>query len=219
MEPTGSSLEDIIAGTFCYSVFPEGTNARFIPAGCAETLFTEPSVTSELYSEEILEISNPSRASNDAHTRTFDDELINYVVTSAKKLFIISIISGVTSTKLRSAMLVFKKQCFGDKDLPILEADVILYPSCFVNKRPWTNLTKENFKRDQWGLMLPVFSVDFMRSELRAEAILPFIRVASERKEGTFGAVHQVTIHPAHQKKPMRKVRVLTHKKDLQLQI
>lgn len=184
-------LEDRIAKSFSYSAFPDGTKSPFIPRANVEDLVTYDSVRTELFGGSSAQSLAP-------------DELINYVTSSAKKLFIISMLSNVTSSDLRKAMEKFKQHDFGDKNLPVLAEDFDNYPRCFED---WGILKKQNFKSGQWQLLVPVFPKEFEKMQLRPEHILPFTYVDSQRKEGTFGDVYQVTIHDSHQELPMRKVR------------
>lgn len=190
------SLEDVINSQFCYSVFPEGTKTRFIPEGHIERIITRDAVILEFFEDKTCEISKE------------DDDLVNYVVNSAKKLLTISLICGISSTTLKKAMTQFKADNFSDDCLPLLK-DITEYPECF-NSRTWSNLRKSNFEKEQWSVFAPIFPRKFKRLDLEEGRILPFTWVASQHKEGFFGSVYQVTIHSAHQEDPMLRVSALS---------
>jgi hypothetical protein len=189
------SLGDAIADKFEESRFPVGGSVQcFLPHGMLDILVTRASVASE------LEISDSKHLSDD------DRHLLDFIIGKAKTVFAVSLLSGLKGTKqLRKAMAMFLEHGFGDASLPITMTDNEL-ASCPYFAKPWNKLKRMNFKREQWKLLAPVFPATSTRLDLEQDSIFPFTFVDEQSREGTFGNVYQVTIHPAHQEKPMLKV-------------
>lgn len=177
-------LEDLIASSYVASKFPDDREQDFIPSGLVNQIVTRNSITEEL--------------------GTAEDDLISFILKSAKKLFTISLICGLNGPKLQKAMVYFKNSCAVDGRLPV---DIPLdgTPHPWFPSTLWSKLRKTEFLKKQWMLLAPVFPAGFVKLKLKQEHIFPFTFVDKETKEGTFGAVYQVTIHEAHQEEPLRK--------------
>lgn len=182
---TTPGLEDQVANCFVISVFPDDRTQDFIPNGMVNQIVTRESIVEEF---EVAE-----------------DDLINFILESANKLFIISLLCGLNNGQLQKAMVHFKNSCAADAQLPF---DIPLNgtPHPWFPSKLWSTLKKRNFLSKQWMLLAPVFPAGFVKLKLKQEHIFPFTFVDKETKEGTFGAVYQVTIHEAHQEEPLRKV-------------
>lgn len=184
-EDSIQGLEDLIANSYVASMFPDDRKQNFIPSGVVNQIVTRKSITEELGAAE--------------------DDLINFILRSAKKLFTISLICGLNNRKLKKAMVHFKNGCAVDEQLPV-DIPLDRTPHPWFPSTPWSKLKKTEFLNKQWMLLAPVFPAGFVKLNLKQEHIFPFTFVDKETKEGTFGAVYQVTIHEAHQEEPLRKM-------------
>lgn len=200
-------LEDQMSEALVASVFPEGYKREFIPNDKVEELVTERSVTQALLADEASDEPFRDEACGSMTVNDQTHALVGFVLKSAKKLFMISLMCGMSGDRLRRAMESFHLHAFSDKDLPLTSSKSLDHYA--FRTRAWSALRRNLFMENQWKLLVPVFSPGFVRLHLEPEHILPFVHVASERREGTFGNVYQVTIHPSHQEDPVRMVRQL----------
>lgn len=191
------ALLDQILEHLVESEFPvDSTKQRFLPQGKLDDLITKDSIAQE------FELADSSKKRSRA-----DNELIDLICKSAKKVFATALFSGLRGKDLRKAMSRFKRHGFSDQSLPVKpEFDKLSY----VNDKPWNMLNRFNFRDNQWRFLAPVFPNPTPDADLKMvlepEHILPFTYVDEQRREGTFGNVYQVTIHPKHQEIPMKKV-------------
>jgi hypothetical protein len=189
--PTIVPLEDQIANGYVYSEFPvDAAKQPFLPDGELDKLITNDSVIQELDLADGAE-----------------SELIEFICQPAKKVFANALISGLGGQNLRKAMSKFKRHGFCDKSLPVGPEFEKL--SC-VSIPPWSKMKIRYFRDNQWKFLAPVFPNPAPDKDLKLvlepEHILPFTYVDEQSREGTFGNVYQVTIHPSHQEVPMKKV-------------
>lgn len=196
-------LEDQIRRSFVNSVFPEDSPVqKFLPEGAVDRIITRRSIINELWFDGGVTASDEDR-----ELTTAENDLVEYILTSAKKIFTISLMSGLANVQLKNAMVHFKENRVLDGQLPFdIPLNDTPHSDFFFPDRPWTRLRKEDFMTEQWKLLAPVFPKVFVTLVLKQNHIFPFTFVNQERKEGTFGAVYQVTIHEAHQEEPVRKV-------------
>lgn len=201
---TPESLVVAIVKSYVHSVFPEGTKVRFIPQDSLDNLITSESVAREF---SAADAQSGQSAKQPTHEGGYDYGLVEFVLSSAKKIFTISLLCGLRSGDLREAMIVFKAKHFGDSNLPVSFQDNQWIHDRFAPPL-WDFLKTDSFAEKQWALLAPVFPKEF-KEELKLEnkQILPFTFVDPKKKEGTFGTVYEVTIHPSHQIEPMLKVR------------
>jgi hypothetical protein len=97
---------------------------------------------------------------------------------------------------------------FTDNSLPVKEEDM---ENKFSKKKgQWSKFRIYNFCREQWRFLAPVFSQQNFKIDLEPDHILPFIEKSNLVKEGAFGRVFPVEIHPAHQKDLVLNVRFLS---------
>ncbi|ROW13657.1 hypothetical protein VPNG_04583 [Cytospora leucostoma] len=185
------SLGEQVAATYVQSCFPVENQQSFLPHGSEDRLVTRRSVVQALYGNK--------------GTPAEDTDLVNWILQSAKKIFIISFISFIREKWLEIAMTIFKENGFVDGKLPIVIPKNAPGHPCFPSNI-WPTLNRNAFVANQWQLLVPVFPKSFAKLELHQDAIFPFTFVDEEQKAGTFGDVYQVTVHEAHQKEPMRKV-------------
>jgi hypothetical protein len=194
----GESLGGQTVKMFKKSVFDK---QEFLPEGCINTLITKCAVIKELAltQEEMKKESNI--------------KLLNFILEEgARKIFAITLCAGLGGQDLRKAMTQFRKKNFGDASLPITEETRHKVPF-FGNedtppKSPWDTVKTRLFCNQQWAFLAPVFSNESLNLRLHADDILPFTCKDDDVKSGAFGEVHQVTVHPSHQKNPVLTVRL-----------
>jgi hypothetical protein len=100
----------------------------------------------------------------------------------------------------------FRQGNFDDSQLPF---DNPMSPIGVSLPTPWKDLFQLDswkifqlykFYYAQWGCIAPVFTPLRYDYNLSSECILSFIMTNVRLKEGIFGIVQRVKIHPAHQK-------------------
>ena len=179
------SLTDQIMDRYKKAVF-DNRPRDFLPEGRLVEIITDASVLEELWGEE------------DDPDDNKDQDLVDFILKVAIKLFAIALVSQVRGSKLRTAMEDFKATNYGDKDLPVT-MDPTQKPSAFRSKL-WKKLVYRNFLENQWIFIAPVFQEGRFKLDLAPEHIFPFIWVDNETKNGTFSEVFQVKIHELHQR-------------------
>ena len=186
-----SSMDDLgdrIITKFKESKFGIGST-EFLPHGCLDELITAESVTEELEIEDY-----PANRESKA--------LIEFILEEAKKVFAISLISGVTNQILRDVMASFMQHRFADASLPIKHKEDLDTLPCFLS-HTWNKRRKRDFWTKQWSFLAPLFSKKQFKMELEPDHILPFIWKGSETKESEFSQVYEVTIHESHHEDPI----------------
>lgn len=182
-------LEDQILHAFARSEFPVGWKQEYMPRNGLNGLITAESIIREFSGYEDDET-------------PVEGDLIRYILDSAKKVFAISLISGVGSYGLLKAMRTFRASGFTDNELPATSTNT-QFP---WSRLKWSDVKKHNFKDNQWKFLVPVFRENQVRVKIGNRHILPFKLVNHEKKEGTFSDVWEVSIHESHQDNPMRMV-------------
>lgn len=196
-----SSLGDQICQHFVQSRFDE-RRPPFLPDGCIESLITEGAISNELFDE-------------DDDPQTPEKALIRFVKEKAKKVFAITVCSGITGSELLKTVRFFKIAGFNDSHLPIEKAvtpgqysSAWVYPFPFDRmaerriKRIWNGWRINSFYTQQWAFLAPVFSKTEFQHYLSPDCILPFTWVNNIVKGGMFSQVYEVEIHPKHQEHP-----------------
>ena len=189
------SLEEILATSCVMSQF-EKTPHLFLPQRKFEAIVTREIIRSTLYGESDSE----------------DEALINYFVNDARKLFAITVLTGLSMPEyLIQAMCLFKDRGFSDDDLPIEDLLSVENEQTSANRKPvdlsthtlggigepWTSARIHTFYHEQWKLLAPVFSMDEANDDLGIHTI-PFIAKNEEVCEGSFGYVRRYRIHSDH---------------------
>ncbi|KAI0535950.1 kinase-like domain-containing protein [Xylaria digitata] len=197
----GENLEDVgdlgdwIVADYQRSQFPVGTGEReFLPEGCLEKLITRASV--------VAAMSLPSYWER---MSTGDKELVNFIVESAKKVFAITITTGISRNgpELYKAMLVFKAHGFGDASLPVQPHSWA--PNVpLVKELYWKRGELLRFMHHQWTYLAPIFPEEIWDTDLEPDCILPFTTV-NARRATAFSSIYRVTVHPSHQEHPVSK--------------
>jgi len=175
---------------------------QFLPAGCIEELVTLEAIIKELIEKDQLDPGDLS-LQEDPKTK----QVIEFVLGKAKKVFATTVISGLRGRDLGWVMYQFMELNFVNESLPVTKdaLEKLLGGIAF----PWSQTRIYNFCREQWRFLAPVFSQQNFKVNLEPDHILPFVDKSNLTKEGAFGQVFRVEIHPAHQKNPAMNVRLL----------
>lgn len=191
-------LADEISESLEPSTFPIGSVEHYMPEGHLERFITRDSIT-----REFSRGWNPGQGDH-----SIDPALIQFILESAKKVFAITLLSGIISKDLQITMDSLKSTPFKDIHLPIHNEDMETLP---WSRLAWAVANKKSFERKQWMFLAPVFYRNHLKIEIKSPSILPFALVPGKRRQGTFSDVWEVAIHECHQENPMRKVRRPQH--------
>ena len=180
------TLSDRIIDRYVKSKFdPE--EKQFLPEGCLQEL-----VTLETIIEELQE--NHPRSQDVNREDPIIQKLAEFILEKAKKVFATTVVSGLRGGYLGYSMIEFMNMEFADNCLPITYDDMVMQ---FGDK--WGKTTIHDFFTKQWRFLVPVFSKNNFKVDLKPNHILPFIERVSFGKEGAFGQVFRVQVHPGHQ--------------------
>lgn len=194
-------LDDQITARLVDSVFPHGWDQNYMPEKRLDPLITRSSVLQEFSRSYDDESDGPGQTQVNV-----DESLMNFILDHGKKVFAISLISGVIARSLHKTMKRFQQSQFDDSRLPVAFMDPNKPPWCYL-QRTWSAANRMGFEKNQWKFLVHVFDDNQVEVDLKKQHILPFTLISEKRKEGTFSDVWQVAIHEAHQKQPMRMVR------------
>lgn len=183
-------LEDQIWDQFEENHFPYGWKQSYLPRGRLRELITRSSIIQEF---------------TRGRDRTpVDGSLIGFILTSAQKLLAITLIAGITSSRLHQTMIIFKRFNFTDGQLPVTSEDQRFpWPTL-----KWSVVEQRRFKDSQWMFLVRILRDDGAIKKIGNQEILPFRLVNEQQITGAFSDVWKVAIHEAHQERPMRMVRV-----------
>ncbi|KAK3998233.1 HET-domain-containing protein [Cladorrhinum sp. PSN332] len=194
------SLSSQINANLSKSVFDDQIK-DFLPDGVLDSLVAEDAVRQEL-----------AMAGDGA-----EDGLVDFVLKRARKLFVITLLAGLTSARqgsedygqLATAMMDFQYDDIDDSCLPILfdnsRTQRPFYDDENELMEPWDPVKLRNFSRYQWTVLVPVLSRENPALELHADCILPVVGKAQGVESGAFGEVCRVTIHERHHLDPIIK--------------
>lgn len=194
---TAQSLGDQIMEELVVSTFPPGSHQVYMPEGHLDQLITEQSIIGELAG--MFNLSSQEQI--DMHV---DEDLIEYILKSAKKVFALSLICGIEAGALHKAVKIFKSTDFDDGSLPVKFTDSGETP---WSQLQWPELVTHKFRQRQWMFLVPVFHRGVLDVDLEPHHILPFALASNEKPEGRSHNMWEVTVHEAHQEEPMIKVR------------
>lgn len=178
------------------------THSRdFVPEGIIDRFVVSEAVWTELGLTE--------------HTEK-NENLIRYIVESAKILFVITL-EVLGKSDLVWAMESFQYYKFTDGNLPFIDEEPGPgYPTSESFGRAlskidrdgdvWSAARRRGFHNLQWKYLAPVFSTATKSYEFPADTVLPFIFKDNMVKEGGFGQVWQVKIHDEHLRDPKNKL-------------
>jgi len=191
-------LSDQILDKCVESMFDDEVK-KFLPAGCIDELVSLEAIIKEVRKKDHLQPGDLELPEGSPKKK-----LVDFVRGKANKVFAITVISGIEGDDLGKAMLQFMEIGFTNKSLPLKEEHLKDFPFLAY---PWSKTRIFKFCREQWIFLAPVFSQQNFMVNLRPEHILPFIEKSEVVKEGAFGQVYMVDIHPAHQEDPILNVR------------
>ncbi|KAK4198543.1 HET-domain-containing protein [Triangularia verruculosa] len=185
------SLATVILKHVQNSVFDEQVR-EFVPNTCIESLLTPDAVRQGLYLSDDPE---------------FDEEVIDFVMKSARKLFITSLLAGLGARdhELANAMKQFEENGVDDKSLPLPDS-AFRIDEDGEPLDPWTGVSRRNFRKDQWMVLVPTISESNPELDLDPHCILPIIEKSKAGESGAFGVVFQVKIHKEHHLDPIMKL-------------
>lgn len=179
---TGEELVDRLLGRLEKSSFDKGK--EFWPDGCIENILTRNTLAGEL-AEQCNQIP-PSG-------------LVDFIDSKCRRTFAIVLCCNLTGRKLLRAMSYFERLDFKDSDLPIVGDEFQrIFFSTGKYRDPWNGLAVRNFDFYQWKSIAPVFNYRIRELQLESGDVFPFTWSSLRGSPGTFGEVHEVTIHPAH---------------------
>ena len=189
LSPHAPSLRDLIPSHFVQSHF-DSVPRDFMPADIIDELVTPVAVQRELLMGIVT---------------SEEKNVIEYIITKARRLFAITIGVGFTREELLWAMESFMDCNINDIDsLPILNDnfETRIRKSVLTEIDPegvvWTSSRRFYFYNRQWSFLAPVFSTRGAHYDLHTKSILPFLDRDTERREGPFGYVFKVVIHPRY---------------------
>lgn len=188
--PPNNDLGTRILNTFQLSQFPTGSIAQeFTPENALDGIITPSSVIQELTGPEGYP---PAQ-----------DPVINFIVNRGKKLFATSIRVHLKGIRLYHAMCRFMKYGITDENLPLADPDKRTQGGYEMQQPGWEQsfgpVELHDFMKKQWCFLAPSFKHRFPGHQLtlHPQHIFPFIK-ATEKDEGGFGKVYEVTIHRSH---------------------
>ncbi|RMJ13787.1 hypothetical protein CDV36_006531 [Fusarium kuroshium] len=173
---------------------PEAQPVYFLPKNAISELVDRDVIIQELWEHE-------------QNTRDEDESLVQWIQNDAPQFFLTMVESrapDITSCSQKCMfMKLFQRHGFSDKHLPL--PDLVNFqhtPSTSdqqeICQDVWGPVVEYFFKQAQWKFVVPVISKERFRYLLQPEQILPFIEVDDVVKEGAFGRVYRVKIHPSH---------------------
>ncbi|KAG4436079.1 hypothetical protein IFR05_008435 [Cadophora sp. M221] len=184
------ALADRITLKYANSRFDDSENP-FLPDGCLDSLVTRKSIVEELRDKELT----PEEEERVLHKD--DQTVVDYVLSEGRKVFAITIISGLRGYDLNEAMWGFYENDINDASLPIKNTVIADGVEGFPGS-VWGSARRHVFFQEQWRFLAPVFSKENPAPDLKPHHILPFIRKGKSISEGASGDVYEVGIHPAH---------------------
>ncbi|KIN05179.1 hypothetical protein OIDMADRAFT_116151 [Oidiodendron maius Zn] len=197
--PPREYLSDRIVIKYEQSKF-DSENKKFLPEGCINDL-----VTLEAIMKEIREVNMLEPEDLILREGTPKKKIVDFARGRGMKLFAISVVSSLCGNELVRAMSQFMVVDFSDKSLPVEEEEEDGSKDPFfrdTKSSPWSKTRIHVFCQEQWRFLAPVFTQHNFKVDLKAGHILPFIEKGTLVREGAFGQVFQVEIHPAHQEDP-----------------
>ncbi|KAK9419821.1 putative HET-domain-containing protein [Seiridium unicorne] len=171
----------------------------FYPNGSLNDIITRPKVEKHLLHQRLKE----------EYLQTEEvDSIIEFIARrdGAQKLFAIAVLSSIQGRLLLKVIKWFKKYDFSDTALPITDGNrnqiLQLEAGNHQTRSPWTRKRASDFLENQWMFVVPVLSPinpdKFIDLSLEPKVILPFDLEGGGPKEGAFGTVYKIKVHPDH---------------------
>ena len=174
---------------------------KFLPAGRLVELFTKTSV------REGLRFSRLWLEEGDLSESDIDD-LVDFIVPHARKIFATLLCTGFEDHKLYKAMQDFRISQITDSFLPITKAKEKEVPFFVDKRRPWTETKVASFCDWQWTFLAPELPPKGPLLKVDACTRLPFIH-AERVEEDFYGDVYKVVPCPSNIREESLKVRNL----------
>ena len=139
-----------------------------------------------------------------------DPNLVEFVLKSAKRLFLLLILMSDGKEQKLSLLEDFAHENINDAVLPIEIKDgedgeqygfSLPDGPRFSIFRDWSDRDVRDFETLQYMLNVPVFDSSRFQFHFQGKEILPYLGIvtkAAEVSEGFFGEVSKIEIHPAH---------------------
>lgn len=183
-------LEHFVQSTF------DNRPEHFLPEGSIDRILDRKSVVDAIGTENIIG----------------NNQLVNFILKKARKLFLIAIYSGLEGETLSRAMRSFEANDLKDTDLPIkdLDHEHFMPSKDKVDGWPelWTPVTFYNLCQAQWRFLAPVFSTDRFFYDFGPRSIIPVVEKGDQCKEGSFSRVFKIKVHEAHFQDQKQSVRI-----------
>jgi hypothetical protein len=196
-ESSKQTLQDQIISKYKISKF-DNDDKHFLPAGCLEDLISPEIIIKELDPDGKRKFESMYAKNKDFR------EFIEFIHGPANKVFAIAVLSGL-GEDLTWVMKNFKENGFNNLCLPVEKTD--LTQRNVKPGRPWSIKRSHDFCHEQWKFLAPIFTPENFKVNIQASHILPFTEKGSEKKEGAFGQVVEVKVHPAHYRNLVYNVR------------
>ncbi|KAL2679081.1 hypothetical protein Neosp_009838 [[Neocosmospora] mangrovei] len=208
--PPPPPLSELIFDTLVKSKFDK-TERPFSPEGSIDKYITRASITRAL-------------GANDS---TVDEDLIDFILKKAKRVFAIAIYSRLENDQLRKAMEFFKSHSMSDDGLPFVKAqwgehaeeppgleDPAEPPHHSYDSNEsadgdyddgedvdetWSKISIDGFCKEQWAFCAPVFSTDTINHDLEPDTVIPITaKDTISMAQGSFGSVYRCQVHKSH---------------------
>ncbi|KAF2122404.1 hypothetical protein BDV96DRAFT_483175 [Lophiotrema nucula] len=195
-EPTReTTLGSELLTSFVESTF-DARKQAYLPEGVLKYLVKPKSIREELELDRLDPTIQFSKEKQDA--------LVHWIVSEAPKIFAITFECDIHPRRnMLSALVRFKKCRFNDEKLGngIKTSSGFLRPSPdpIFREDVWTQWKLNVFHEKQWRYLVPLFTKAGYSYDIDADCILPFEKAGEAPKEGAFGFVYKVKIHPSHQ--------------------
>lgn len=195
---TEEDVVESLARTLEESIFDH--RKEFFPHGSVDKIITRERVRETLESGRRRLPSTETQESRKAEQKVLD-KLADFISGRGKKIFAIMLFSNISNRDIRQAISQFQQMGLDDDNLPLTEDDtkaVFFSDTTKMYRKPWNHVRVKAFCSNQWKFLAPVFDGRKREMALHSNSILPFTKASQRTGMGTFGEVHQVTIHPAH---------------------
>ena len=195
--------EHSLASRICHNLATSKFDARghdFLPENYMEELITEDAIRTEL-----------GLGTDSTRIVESQQNLVEWIHSEAKKVFAIAAYCSLGPTGMLASMEQFKRCNFNNESLPIdnlRNPNGRTLPRHFRSRdKIWNSQRLYTFWEHQWKFLVPVFDTKTYNYNLESECIFPFIWKDERPKQGAFGCVYKVRIHPAHQERQLKEVR------------
>jgi len=144
------------------------------------------------------------RSELDKSIQAYDQELVDYILKDAGRLFTISALIDSDRTWLLNAMNFFRKYHFQDSELSAEVSAKCLVKEALssLDSKLWSRGRASRICEMQWKVLVPVISTEIDNYDFHAKAILPFTKLRTVDGGGAFSTLSHVEIREGHFKDP-----------------